>query len=940
MVVHTEETVGRAPVQIVEVQTQRCANSYGCAPCTAGLGAVDTSDLSVNFAQEGLSSFYDVLGFSTSAVRVAGGIRLTPLAANGGVRRVGSTGFSGSIYRYVNVAVTVHGDCDLSTATMWYGLSGLPTPSGFRRVIGADNLDFYFRGFRDLRNLKAGDQVVLVFDAARSLNYLTEWVGGTITDIRFGLGTDTSVLSDVTLHSITVSERSLFLERGGECYNTRATCQDLVSFRAVPDGHLSPTATLRDGDAITASSFDRQSAAFFVAEIRAGIDPDGTIFALGSSTNFAYLGITGSNLVFAAGGNAASTQARATVAVSTIAARTVTLVAEIDWDSDTVNLWEFDPLERELTLLATDAADTGLPASWSASTDGQVGGDGGNTYGTEDGGSFDGRIAEVRGHDGILFDGAVSDAFRLRQYFGSPTSELPADRDKVILPYLANVSTAPTKVSLGGANRNTDPIGNRASVNITMTDQPGSDLTDDPYLSDRPDDPLLHAGGFWAKWRVRQKFGRVGARLRVFEGYRGQFLSAMTVREYVFDKLNISSRVSVTLRGRDILSKAELTKSQVPQQSPGLLNADINSTATTIVIKNATVDDYPAPGTVRIDQELLTYSAVAVNGGDPSLIDLTVTSRGTDRSAASDHSEDDSVQLCRRYTAARVFDVLTEMLADDAEIDAQYLDLANWKLEDDGSLSAYTLTTVIAEPTSVAQLVGSLTESVAAFIYFDERDILVKLEALKALTETPPLLSDAASIVADSFSLTEKPREQATRVQLYYNPVTFASALRDPVDFLNGYIDADLSLEAVDAYGIRQIRTILSRWLTTNAQATQTASRLANRYQDVPVEVAFTLDAKDRTYWIGDVVRFSHYQLVDQRGARDTLRSFIITSAEEVVPGELIAYTAEDATLAGGLFVIAPNDQPDHGDPSDASYAFITDASGNQGDGLPGTRIR
>lgn len=936
----TEITVGRSPVQIVEIQTQRCANEFGCAPCQAGLGTVDTSDLTVNFAQAGTGSGY--AGTLATVTRVAGGVQVVSTGGDPTFRKGSSPGFSGDVFRYVTIEATAVTELNLNDGsdggTVFY--ESLAGPYSTARAMPVMNRTRPFRGLKTLDVVKPGQRVTLCYDAATSTGYATDWQTNTVTGLRFDFGN--AIGDTIIIHSITVSTESPFNARGSECYRTRSTCQNLPNFRSIVDGHLTPTLTLRDGDAIDISLMTTTGNAYFVAErVRFDTTPAGTIFAVGSASNFAYLGVTGSNLVFAAGGNAASNQARATVAASGFAGRTVTLIAEVDDVGNTANLWEFDPVTRALSLVATDAADTALTAAWAGATDGQVGNDGGITYGTEGGGDWAGRIGEVRAHDAKLFDGRESDVFKLTQYFGRPNMERPAD-DIFIEPYLADVSTAPTKVSLGGSNKNTTPLGNRASVQVQMDDAPGNHLADDPYRSDRLTSPLTKVGSYWAKWRVRQKFGRVGARLIVYEGYKGQALADMTRREYLMDAFNIASRERIVIKGRDILAKAQIDKAQVPIQSPGLLATALATTGeTTIQISNATIRDYPAPGTVKINKELITYSATAVNGTDSSIIDLTIVARASDRSEPSDHDVDDGVQLCRRFTNRRVASIMTELLADDAEIEGQFLDLANWDVEDDSFLSAYVVSTVITEPTSVSRLVGTLVESAGSFIFWDERSQLVRLEALKALSETPVTITDDRDVISDTFSIMEKPREQATRVQVYYNPIDFTEKLDDPADFLNGYIDADTDLEDVDAYGTKQIRTVLSRWINTNAQATQTASRLANRYQDVPIEVTFALDAKNRDLWIGDRFFLQHFQLVNADGDLDTTRVFIITSAEEVVAGEIVKYTAEDATLAGFIYLIASNAQGDYtGDVDiDGFYGFITDAAGLYSDGTPGAKI-
>ena len=152
---------------------------------------------------------------------------------------------------------------------------------------------------------------------------------------------------------------------------------------------------------------------------------------------------------------------------------------------------------------------------------------------------------------------------------------------------------------------------------------------------------------------------------------------------------------------------------------------------------------------------------------------------------------------------------------------------------------------------------------------------------------------------------------------------------------------ADLGSERADAQGQSQTRFILTRWITTNAEAVQTASRISTLYEKVPVEVEFELDEIDGDYWVGDVFYLQCDQIVAADGSRDNARLFLVTSAEDVEFGHSVRYTAEDATLGGFISFIASDSQPDHTGNAeiDQLYGFITDADGLAGDGTPGSRI-
>jgi len=104
--------------------------------------------------------------------------------------------------------------------------------------------------------------------------------------------------------------------------------------------------------------------------------------------------------------------------------------------------------------------------------------------------------------------------------------------------------------------------------------------------------------------------------------------------------------------------------------------------------------------------------------------------------------------------------------------------------------------------------------------------------------------------------------------------------------------------------------------------------------------VTFRLDAKDRQYWIGDAIRLSHHLDVNQYGER-RIREFLIVSAEEVVPGEVIEYTAESITAYGQFFYIQASGAADYPGVATAPFgaAYIGDNIGVLSDGNPAAQI-
>jgi hypothetical protein len=184
------------------------------------------------------------------------------------------------------------------------------------------------------------------------------------------------------------------------------------------------------------------------------------------------------------------------------------------------------------------------------------------------------------------------------------------------------------------------------------------------------------------------------------------------------------------------------------------------------------------------------------------------------------------------------------------------------------------------------------------------------------------------------------PRQRASQVWIWYGRDNFVRAVNDVKSYASLIVDADLASETDEQYGEKSIRKIFGRWLPTGALAETTASKIIRRYVDVPSQIKFRLDAKDRATWIGDVVAISHYLDVDSYGAR-RVRYWTITSAEEVVPGEVIEYHAEDTTLYGRIHYVMASDAPDYPGYDNAPFrnCYVGDAAGLLSDGESAGRI-
>ena len=527
----------------------------------------------------------------------------------------------------------------------------------------------------------------------------------------------------------------------------------------------------------------------------------------------------------------------------------------------------------------------------------------------------------------------------LSLFFSSGTvAEARVSGANYIIPSLVGVSTSPTRINLASANSDAQGLGNRALCTIRLKDHQHSDRLVDPYLDGRSWEPLTaDRGSFWSRWMVRNKY-RQNIIIKVYEGYSGQALGDMVVRTYFLDSVQgPGDGGNITIKGKDVLARIEERKAQAPVASPGELFADIDDAVTSIEASNAVLAEYSATGTLRIGDEIMTYTARATSTNG---ITFTGVTRATDNSTASAHSAEDAVQQCLRYTDVSIDAAVNDLLTTYGGIDAAYLDTTEWTTEISSYLVSYLLSTLITEPTAVAKIISQLQTQALFYIWWDERDALVKLKAIRGIEIEPDTLTDAANIISGSFSLTEKPRERASQVWIYYAQDDFTKKGSDADAYASQYVIADLESETDALYGEASIRKIFANWLSSLLLAQNTANKIITRYVDIPSQAMFRMDAKDRGYWIGDTVKISHYLDRDQYGAR-RVRNWTIISAEEIVPGEIVQYHVEDTTLYGRIHFIMANGSADYPGVDAAPFknAYFGNAAGLLSDGTTCGRI-
>lgn len=495
----------------------------------------------------------------------------------------------------------------------------------------------------------------------------------------------------------------------------------------------------------------------------------------------------------------------------------------------------------------------------------------------------------------------VYDRGELELKFCKKQRRLP--RGEYHIPSLTGVRITPGSINPGGSDGNVSAMGKRATISASFEDHTHSDLLVDKYRLERGYDPKERST-FWSKWRSRNPY-YMHRRMVYESGYirDGQVVDSITRTFFItgFSGPDANGRVSIS--GKDVLTLAANDKAKAPFASVGKLDADISDFASSITLTPSGIGDldYPASGFVRVGKEVMEFTRT----GD--VLTVTRAQYGTD---ASEHDEGDTAQLCLVYTSAAPADILYDLLNTYAKVPAEFLDKTQWDQEQLDYLPR-RYSAIISEPEGITKLVNEMCQQMHFTTWFDERESLVKMRAVRpAENDTIYQLDDNANLKMDSIQWTDKADELVTQVWVYYGQINPTEKLDQGDNYAALDVIADLESESADRNNLSRIKTIYSRWIdaTNGAAAIDLGNKILARYASAPRECTFSLDAKDRDVWLANFVRLTNRLRVDFDGLPVPVNMQVF-EAQESQAGTTFTYKAKEyvAQLTNDDSVQDPN---------------------------------
>jgi hypothetical protein len=446
------------------------------------------------------------------------------------------------------------------------------------------------------------------------------------------------------------------------------------------------------------------------------------------------------------------------------------------------------------------------------------------------------------------------------QRFCEDISPLPTGLDAV--PTLRGMpSVNPAQIDLKGG------LGVRAKCNVSFTEH--QDYT--VYGT------LQNPVRFWSRWRAENPY-YLGQRISILSGYipeDGVYDEVnFTRRDYIIETFSQTAS-GVTITGKDPLKLASNDRAKAPRESKGSLLNAILDTDTEFLLQPAGIGDaeYPASnGIIRIGDEVMLYTT---RSGDT----ISGLTRGYYNTEISEHSENDTVQLCLLYDGQTVDSIVSDLLINYANVDPSYIPSAQWAAEvSDAFIVNYTA--LITEPVGVQKLIEEFAQSAPHYLYYDERVNQIQLKALKPPPSDAFRIDYEGNFLQGSSSVTDKQDMRISTVICRFGIINPVKDLDETSNYRAAYVRVDT--DSVSNYGQEAYKIVNSRWIAADNQtaAVLMAARVGRRFSEAPRQLNVSLDAKDADVWAGDDV-LARTDLIEQAGGGFPYLNYQVISASE-----------------------------------------------------------
>ncbi|WKZ32921.1 MAG: hypothetical protein QY316_00510 [Thermodesulfobacteriota bacterium] len=492
-------------------------------------------------------------------------------------------------------------------------------------------------------------------------------------------------------------------------------------------------------------------------------------------------------------------------------------------------------------------------------------------------------------------------------------------------PYIEKISYMPTEIK--------DNLTASARVKATLYDEPDTDIGIDPYVSQRSS----VQGTYWKKLLARNK-NYEGREARVYEGNLGD--PEEEFRQTFIGRIENIKRGKGTVEVEIVDLLKALDKIEVPPKLDIKLVAAVDEAANEMTL--TTVEGLKSPsGYIRMGDEIISYTGASAQANQ-----LTGCQRGHFGTIAAGYGPGEKVQKVRYYAPANPFDILKQMLLEDAGYDAGSVDSDGFDYWRDWPGGEVDFSAVVSEPTKLKELYFEIVDLLDCKSWVGED---LKVTIRRNIPNEPGRsyreFSDEANIINGSSGVDDNKSSRVSRVLVYWDKSPIGE-LDSPGSYGRLDLAVDPDAESANSYGTAAEKKFFCRWLGTWYAQEETiasfikdfAMRQVWRQRDPMPIVSFDAHLKDADAKTGENIRLSTDEVVEPDGSPLVRAPFQIIKRE--FKGKRIALRALRISPRK-IDIIAPDDAPDwdQATEEDKEYGYICDDDGLMPDGSPGYHI-
>lgn len=480
-------------------------------------------------------------------------------------------------------------------------------------------------------------------------------------------------------------------------------------------------------------------------------------------------------------------------------------------------------------------------------------------------------------------------------------------------------------------------VASRATATIQFDDFIGDPNLTSPALIANP--AIEKQGTFFGKLKARNIITNKPVTVRYYKrDESGDQLVAS--RYYIATDLKNNGAGKWALICKDVLYKADETKSQYPKVNSNSLNGDISQGHSGSININGDLSGWDKDKHVAIvgDEIMLITnvgtSSLTVTRGDT----ITLGSR-TIINNRTDHNNGDEVFRGRKFVNADLFDVIYDVLLSSG-IKALQIDGAGMQSELNEWLSSLdnSIDCIFYESKDTTKVLDDICKTFLIDIWTDASEGRIKLKANSPWVDPVATLRDGAEIIYNTMQIDEPESLQYSRAFIQYDKRRL-TASDDDVNFTRASLSFNPDYEGALYYDEEKIKRlpksiILSNKLNNQESAELTARRYAQRFSYRPQTFKFEVEESNLSFELGDVVTIITPDNQRFDGDAETSKRSQITQITpknktgRVYQCDAMTYNPFGGSIIGGVVTVTQaydiNLFTQAGGPTDAdTYTFI-----------------